>query len=70
LSSYSTLNHLNWTRNEKAMSIESKWGRRGEKRRKTRFITWKSLFLFLLFYNYSFASAVQRQIEELKLALP
>jgi hypothetical protein len=49
------------------MSIESK---RGKKRRKTHFITWKSLFLFLLFYNYSFASAVQRQIEELKLALP
>jgi len=52
------------------MSIESKRGRREEKRRKTRFITWKSLFFFLLFYNYSFASAVQRQIEELKLALP
>jgi hypothetical protein len=52
------------------MSIEGKRGRREEKRRKTRFITWKSLFLFLLFYNYSFASAVQRRIEELKLALP
>jgi hypothetical protein len=42
------------------MSIESKRGKREEKRRKRRFITWKSLFLFLLFYNYSFASAVQR----------
>jgi hypothetical protein len=39
-------------------------------RRKTCFITWKSLFLFLLFYNYSFAAAVQRQIEKLKLELP
>jgi hypothetical protein len=53
------------------MSIESKRGRSEEKkRRKTRFITWKTLFLFLLFYNYSFASAVQRRVEELKLALP
>jgi hypothetical protein len=52
------------------MSIESKRGRREAKRRKTRFITWKSLFLFFLFYNYSFASAVQRRIEELKLVLP
>jgi hypothetical protein len=51
-------------------SIESKRGRREEKRRKTHFVTWKSLFLFLLFYNYSIAFAVQRQIEELKLALP
>jgi hypothetical protein len=42
------------------MSIESKRGRREEKRRKTSFITWRSLFLFLLFYNYSFASAAQR----------
>jgi hypothetical protein len=50
------------------MSIESKRGRREEKKRKTRLIVWKSLFLFLLFYNYSFASAVQRRIEELKLA--
>jgi hypothetical protein len=41
-----------------------------EKRRKTCFITWKSLFLFFLFCNYSFASAVQRGIEKLKLALP
>jgi hypothetical protein len=49
------------------MSIEIKRGRREEKRRKMRFITWKSLFLFLPFYNYSFASAVQRQIGELKL---
>jgi len=41
------------------MSIEIE--RREEKRRKTQFITWKSLLcLFLLFYNYSFASAVQR----------
>jgi len=51
------------------MSIESKRGRREEKkRRKTHFITWKRLFL--LFYKYSFASAVERRIEELKLALP
>jgi hypothetical protein len=50
------------------MSIECKRGRREEKRIKTHFITWKSLFLFLLFYNYS--SAAQRQIEELKLVLP
>jgi len=28
------------------------------------------LFFFLLFYNYSFAAAVQRRIGELKLALP
>jgi hypothetical protein len=52
------------------MSIESKRGRREEKRRKTRFITWKNLIFFLLFYNYSFVSAVQRRIGELKLALP
>jgi hypothetical protein len=52
------------------MNIESKRGRREEKRRKTRLITWKSLFLFLVFYNYSFASVVQRRIEELKLPLP
>jgi hypothetical protein len=48
------------------MSIENKRGRR----EKTCFITWKSLFLFLLFYNYSFASAVQRRIEKLKLGFP
>jgi hypothetical protein len=41
-----------------------------KKRRKTCFITWKSLLLFLLFYNHSFASAVQRQIGKLKLAIP
>jgi hypothetical protein len=52
------------------MSIENKRGRREKRRRTTCFITWKSLFLFLLFYNYSFASAVQRRIEKLKLALP
>jgi len=52
------------------MNFESKRGRREGKRRKTCFITWKSLFLFLVFYNYSFASAVQRRIEELKLQLP
>jgi hypothetical protein len=39
------------------MNIESKRGRREEKRRKMCSITWKS---FLLFYNYSFAYAVQR----------
>jgi hypothetical protein len=50
------------------MSIEMKRGRSEEKRRKTQFIPWKSLLcLFLLFYNYSFASAVQRRIGELKL---
>jgi hypothetical protein len=47
------------------MSIENERGRK-EKEKKTCFITWKSLFLFLLFYNYSFASAVQRRIEKLK----
>jgi hypothetical protein len=52
------------------MSIESKRGRTEENRRKMCFITWKSLFFFLLFYNYSFASAVQRRIGELKLELP
>jgi hypothetical protein len=52
------------------MSIESKRGRREENRRKTGFITWKSLFLFLLFYHYSLASAGPRLIEELKLSLP
>jgi hypothetical protein len=52
------------------MSIESKRGRREEKRRKKHFITWKSLFFFLLFYNYSLAFAVQRRIGELKLAIP
>jgi len=52
------------------MSIESKRGGREEKRRKTIEITLKSVFFFLLFYNYSFASAVQRRIGELKLALP
>jgi hypothetical protein len=45
------------------MSIESKRSTREENRRKTGFITGKSLFLFLLFYHYSFASAVQRLIE-------
>jgi hypothetical protein len=49
------------------MGIESKRDRREEKQ-VLQF--GKALFLFLLFYNYSFASAVQRQIEELKLALP
>jgi len=32
LRSYTTLNHLNLTRNQKVMSIESKRGRREEKR--------------------------------------
>jgi hypothetical protein len=52
------------------MSIESKRGRKEENRRKMGFITWKSLFLFLLFYNYSLVFVVQRQIEKLKLELP
>jgi hypothetical protein len=47
------------------MSIEGKRGKREEKRRKTSFMTWKSLFFFLFFYNYSFASGVQRRIREL-----
>jgi hypothetical protein len=34
LRSYSTLNHLNGTRNEKAMSIENKWGRREKQKEK------------------------------------
>jgi hypothetical protein len=43
-----------------------------EKKReeKKHFITLKSLFLFLLSYNYSFASAVERRMAELMLALP
>jgi hypothetical protein len=41
-----------------------------EKKRKTCVITWKSLFLFLVFFDYSFPSDVKRQIEELKFALP
>jgi hypothetical protein len=38
------------------MSIENKRVRRGGEKKRGRmcFITWKSLFLFLLFYNYSF----------------
>jgi hypothetical protein len=52
------------------MRIESKRGRREEKKRQTHFITWKNLFLFLLFYNYSFAYAIQRRIDELKLMFP
>jgi hypothetical protein len=55
----------------RSIAFKSKRGRGEEKRRKTHFVTWKSLFLFLLFYNYSFASAaVERRIEELKLVLP
>jgi len=55
----------------KLWALKVKRRRREEKRRKTRFITWKSLLLlFFLFYNYPFVSAVQRWIEELKLALP
>jgi hypothetical protein len=47
-------------------SFEGKRGRREEKKeKKNEFITWKSLFFFLFFYNYSFASGVQRQIREL-----
>jgi hypothetical protein len=34
LRSYSTLNHLNGTRNEKVMSIENKWGRREKEKEK------------------------------------
>jgi hypothetical protein len=43
-----------------------------EKKReeKKHFITLKSSFFFWVFYNYSFAYAVQRRIGELKLALP
>jgi hypothetical protein len=53
------------------MSIESRRGTREKKRKKNAFYNLeKSVCLFLLFYNYSFASAVQRRIEELKLALP
>jgi hypothetical protein len=52
------------------MSIKSKRGRREEKRRKTRFIILKSLFFFLLYHNYSFASAVPRRIGELKVSAP
>ncbi len=54
----------------KLWALKVRGGRREEMRRKTRFLTWKSLFFFLLFYNYSFASAVQRRMGELKLALP
>ncbi len=36
-----------------------------KKKKKTCFIIWKRLFILLLFYNYSFASAVQRQIPKL-----
>jgi hypothetical protein len=49
----------------KLWAFENKWGRREKQKEKTCFIIWKSLFIFLLFYNYSFASAVQRQIEKL-----
>jgi hypothetical protein len=52
------------------MSIESKRGRREEKKRKTHSITWKRFFFFLFFYNYSFTYVVQRRIGELNLALP
>ncbi len=54
------------------MSIENKRGTRAKKKKKKNvFYKLESLFLFfLLFYNYSFACAVQRQIEKLKLALP
>jgi hypothetical protein len=46
------------------MNIESKRDRTEEKRKKMCFIR-KRLFLFLFFYNYSFASLVPRQIGEL-----
>jgi hypothetical protein len=57
------------------MSIESKRVKRDEKRRKTRFVTLEKAYFsscssIITPYNYSFASAVQRRIEELKLALP
>jgi hypothetical protein len=47
------------------MSIESKKGRTKEKKKKMRFISWKRLFLFLLFYNYSFALLFKDKLESL-----
>jgi hypothetical protein len=47
------------------MSIVSK---RGVEEKKNAFYNLEKLIL-LLYYNHSFASAVQRRIEELKLAL-
>jgi len=54
----------------KLWALKVKGVEQKKREEKTRFITWKSLFFFLLFYNYSFASAVQRRMGELKLALP
>jgi hypothetical protein len=53
------------------MSIENKRGRRGKKKKKNKmcFITWKAYFSFCSSIIYSFAPAVQRLIEKLKLAL-
>jgi hypothetical protein len=39
-----------------------------KKRKKNTFYTFEKFFFFL--YNYSFASAVERRIGELKIALP
>jgi hypothetical protein len=47
------------------MSVEGKRGRKKKREEKRSFITWKSLFFLLFFYNYSFASGVQRRIREL-----
>jgi len=53
-----------------ALKIRGVEEKKKERKKKNVFYNLKSLFLFLLFYNYSFASAVQRRIEKLKLALP
>jgi hypothetical protein len=52
------------------MSIENKRGRGGIKKKINVFYNLESFFFFLVFCNYSFACAVQRLIEKLKLALP